>query len=545
MSDIIAQLLTYALAAWRRRGIAVAIAWLVALAGWTVVALMPDTFRSQATVNLNTASILEPLLGRLTVELDRESEIALMQKTLVTRANIEKVLRDTDLDLSAKTISDTERQIQDMTRRIQLKRRGGGLGRGPDLFVIGFEDADPQLAHDVVQSFLSIFVENSLGRNRGDMDSARRFIEDQIAVYEAKLSVAEQRIADFYKRNLGNLPTPGDDSQSLAAIRGRLSTLESDLSAARQQRQTLSVELKAIPQYLASNSSTGSGPPTDSAIQILEAQKLLDTLLARYTNKHPDVVVARRRLDNLFSQQEEEIGGPTDSKGPGGFVLEEGSGASNPVYEEIKVLVVKQEAVIATLQNRVAETRTELKEARATAARGPELQAELGRLNLDYEVLSTSYNQLLSSRQTEQISRAREEQTQPILFRVVEPPIVPTIPSGPNRALFLAAVLIVSLGSGLGFVVLLALSSETFSTIAELRTVLGIPVLGSISTATIGGRRALVRGQSVVFWTVTFALFGIFAALWFIEARIGLNEMVSGGILAHLPSDLLQRLPAF
>ncbi len=538
MSDIITQLLTHAFAVWRRRGIAITVAWAVAMAGWAVVSLMPDKFRSQAVVNVDTASVLEPLLRGLTVDLDREAEIGLMQKTLLSRPNIEKVVRDTDLDLSTKTESDSERLIQNLTGRIDVQRQGR------DLFAISFEDENPQLAHDVVQSLLTIFVENNLGQSRGDMDAARRFIEDQIVVYETKLSEAERKIAEFHQKNVGQLPGAGSERRSFDATQDRLEQLESTLREAQLRRRSLNAELKAIPRFFASQSS-GSGPPTDTAIQILTAQKLLDDLMASYTEKHPDVVVAKRRLETLFEQQNKEIEAVANSAPPGDDQVTEETGISNPVYEQIKLQVVEQDAKIAALKDRVASARAELEKSKAQASRRPELEVELVRLNRDYEILTASYNQLLASRETEQISRARDNQAESIRFHVVEQPVVPAIPYGPNRPLFLALVLVVSLGSGVGFVVLLALSSETFSNAAELRAVLGIPVLGSISTAAGSNRGALVHGKSIVFWAMILTLFATFAALWFIESRLGLNEIVSGEILSRLPRSLLQRLPTF
>jgi len=219
MADIIAQILTHALAAWRRRGIAIVIAWLVALVGWSVVSLLPDNYRSSAVDQDDTAGVLQPLLRGLTVELDLQSEIELMQRTLLSRPNVEKVLRDTDLDLSANSVAETETLLQNLTKRIKVSRQG------TDLFEISFDDRNPQLAHDVVQSLLTIFVENNLGQNRGDMEAARRFIEDQIAVYETKLAEAERRIAEFRQRNLGLLP--GQNSSLRATSGSRPSAIDS------------------------------------------------------------------------------------------------------------------------------------------------------------------------------------------------------------------------------------------------------------------------------------------------------------------------------
>ena len=541
MADIISQILTHALAAWRRRGIAIVIAWLVALVGWSIVALLPDNYRSSAVVHVDTASVLEPLLRGLTVELDLQSEIELMQRTLLSRPNVEKVLRDTDLDLSANSVAETETLLQNLTKRIKVSRQG------TDLFEISFDDRNPQLAHDVVQSLLTIFVENNLGQNRGDMEAARRFIEDQIAVYETKLAEAERRIAEFRQRNLGLLPGQNTSLRSYEDTKARVVQLEGELREARLRRATLNNELKNIPRFLGSGSGFGSGPPTNTAVQILQAQQNLDDLLSRYTDKHPDVVVAKRRLDTLLEQQKAELDAAANTAATlssDGSLPAEDSGPSNPIYEQLKVQLIDQEAQIAALQDRLANAKANVEETRKLAELGPELEVELARLNRDYNVLMSSYNQLLSSRETEQISRARDTQAESIRFRVMEPPTVPSVPVGPFREIFLALVLLVGLGSGVGFALLLALSSETFATAAELKATLGVPVLGTVSTATQSGGGILSQGKAMVFWTMTFMLFAAFAALWLLEIRVGLNEFVTAEVLSRLPSTLLRHLPA-
>ena len=538
MAEIVSQILTYALATWRRRGIVVFVAWIMAAAGWTVVALMPDNYRSSAIVHVDTASILQPLLRGLTVDLDLQAEVELMQRTLLSRPNIETVLRDTDLDLSANTVAESEALIQNLTQRISVRRQG------TDLFNIGFEDKDPQLARDVVQSLLTIFVERNLGQSRGDMEAARRFIEDQITVYEQKLTESERRIADFRLENLTALQGLQTPTRSLEAATIRMEELQAQLREAQVRRTTLQRELDNIPQFLPSESGFALGPPSDSAVQIMEVQVLLDNLKTRYTDRHPDVVLAQRRLDALIEQQEKELEASAEAlAGSGDDVSGIPAGPSNPVYEQLKVQLVDQETIIATLRDSVANAQKALEESRAMAALGPELEAELARLNRDYEILLTSYNQLLASRETEQISRARNSQAEAIRFRVIEPPAVPSIPSGPNRPLFLVLVLIVAVGSGVGSAVLLALSSETFSSVAELKAVLGVPVLGTVSTSSHASRGMWNLGKAVMFWTGAGLLLASFAALWFIELRIGLHDLVAAEVMTLIPSDLLRRLP--
>ena len=81
------------------------------------------------------------------------------------------------------------------------------LRRDPDAaFGYALEEAKR-----VVQSLLTIFVEGSLGDKRKDADSAKRFIDEQIKLYEQKLVVAENALKEFKRQNLGMMPSQGRD----------------------------------------------------------------------------------------------------------------------------------------------------------------------------------------------------------------------------------------------------------------------------------------------------------------------------------------------
>ncbi len=75
-----------------------------------------------------------------------------------------------------------------------------------NLFTITYRSKSAKLAHDVVQTLLSIFVESATGSNRTDMENARRFLEHQISSYEQQLRAAEKRRADFRLKYIEILP---------------------------------------------------------------------------------------------------------------------------------------------------------------------------------------------------------------------------------------------------------------------------------------------------------------------------------------------------
>ena len=86
-------------ALWRHRWLGVATAWLVCTAGWIGVAMVPTKYESSARVYLNADPLLTPLLRGLAADTDPGRHLDFMQRTLLSRPNLEQLVRLTDLDI--------------------------------------------------------------------------------------------------------------------------------------------------------------------------------------------------------------------------------------------------------------------------------------------------------------------------------------------------------------------------------------------------------------------------------------------------------------
>src|SRR5579863_7390224 len=84
----------------------VAVAWVICLAGWAGVAAMPDQYRAEAKVYIDTDNLMDPLLKGLTISIDPAQEIAIMLKTLITRPTLEQVIHLTDPKANALSAGD-------------------------------------------------------------------------------------------------------------------------------------------------------------------------------------------------------------------------------------------------------------------------------------------------------------------------------------------------------------------------------------------------------------------------------------------------------
>src|SRR5438105_1622690 len=196
MSLFIPQLKETLRGMWQGRWMGLAVAWLAGMAGALFVFLTPDRYEATARVYVDTQSVLKPLLQGLTVQPNVEQEVAILSRTLISRPNLQKLIRMTDLDLKLKTTAEREELIDKLNRTVYIKSVGNNL------YTIGFIDPQPSQATLVVQSLLSIFVESGLAPKAQDAGQAQRFIEEQIKQYEQRLSEAENRLKEFKLKNL-------------------------------------------------------------------------------------------------------------------------------------------------------------------------------------------------------------------------------------------------------------------------------------------------------------------------------------------------------
>jgi polysaccharide chain length determinant protein (PEP-CTERM system associated) len=501
MHALLQQLKQYAVAGWQHRWKAVAMAWLVSLGGWAYVYTLPDQFRTSTRIYADADIILSQLLSGIAVDSRPQSQVDLLQRTLLSRPNMERVATRTGLDMRANSASSREALLTDLASavRIQAQTR--------NLFTITYTDTDPRMAHSVVQSLLTLFMEQATANDRLQMENARTFIGQQLAAYETQLREAEQRRAEFRARYVDLLPGDGNVS-GLEQARSRLQQLRGELQDAMQRREILRQQIESTPQQL----RPADGPGGDPRVQ--EAERQLRELRLQFTEQHPAVISARNILAELRSG------------GGGGARTASGPPVANPLYEQLRVRLLDAESVIASLQRRGQQEEAAVARLEALARSVPQLQAQFAALDRDYDVIRRAYLELLQRRESVQIAGAARSGADRVRLEIVDPPLVPTDAIGPNRFLLSTGVLAGGIGAGALLAFLFAQLDRSFYTVHDLRK-LGLPVIGSISStvpqrsqiAAIGAFSVAMVGLFIAYGAVTAAGTQLIARLPALVAR--------------------------
>ena len=498
MAEITSQILNLLKAIGKYRWHAVIITWVVALAGWLVVYKLPNQYEASARVYVDTQSILKPLLSGMTMLPNLEQQVLFMRRTLISRPNVERVVREVDLDVKATDAREMTKMVDDMMANIKI----AGTERD-DIYTITYTGTSAREGKDVVQAFLTIFVEGSFGGKKQESDKAVQFIDDQIRSYEERLAQAENALKEFKIKNMGMLPNQGADYGSrMMATNESLSQARLELAEAEQARNAIRRQISGGGGGGTRGAPVFVDPVMDE--RIATVVKTLDALRTQYTEQHPDIVANRRLLEQLQARRAEAAKNTKPSLDPGA--------SYSPMLQQLTVQLSDAEARVASLQARVAEFSARSGRLRGQSEQVPEIEAQLVRLNRDYEVNRENYQKLVERRETAKMSGDLSSATDMLTFRVIDPPTAPNVPSGPNRLRLFSLVFVAALGAGLAGAFLLSQLRPTFLSQAALREATGLPILGSVSMNWTAEQTVLRKRRLLALAASVLVLFGLYGA---------------------------------
>lgn len=492
-------------AIWQRRWLALAVAWGVAVLGWLVIALIPNSYTSQARIYVQQESVLSNSVGVT----NREQRAALerIRQTLASTGNLEQVVRQTDLAQQATTDAQVRSLASQLRENITVaaQQDPNSFGQPGNMFEISTSWDGPGLAQQINQKLIDVFVEENLAGSRAEATQSVEFLDRQITERETRLQQMEERRANFERELSGSLPGVGTITQRMDQARSEMQNIEGDLAAAQSSLNTVQAQLGAT-------SPTSSVPGTfvpgggNARLNALQAQ-LADVQARGWTDQHPDVVALRSQISRARAQ-----GG----SGGGGRRVG-GATSANPLYTSLRSMLADRQATVAALTARRDQLRTGLDQIEHQRRTNPGALAEQQQLDRDYLALQTQYNQLVADRERVRLRGEVVTETDSNTFRVIDPPSMPSAPAAPNRPLLLILVLIAAIAIGIGAAFAQGQMKTTYPTARRLGIGTGLPVLGAISDI-VNPTQSDVRRQNFRrFAAGTFALFGVFVLLMAVE----------------------------
>ena len=502
---------------------------LAALTIAVVVAFFwPNTYVSVASIRVVPPAVPEKLVPT-NVSVQMAERVAAMQQTILSRNTLTNIIQTYDLYRRERSRLPMEDIIEKMQRNITvsgLTQLGGG-GNGPSstraaAFRIGFAYDNRYVAQKVTRDLMTRFIDENIRERFSQSQQTTQFLRDQFDQKKLELDAIDQKLTAFRQANIGRLPdSMGSNIQQISVLESRVSTLNTNISRARQEQMMLETDLRATREKLSAvnrireviqlpgggvaSSSGGVAGPSETDLELgrveRELQQLergLERMLEQYKPTYPDVQRLQARVVSLKRERDDLQNRKLAIREPGASSSSSPAPtrtatavAVNPVrarevaemesqITRVQGAIRAKEIEVDRYQREIGDAERRSKELQGRIEQGPVGATQLEQLMRDYEIAKKSYDELKMNLSRSQVASDLEERKQGETLEVLDLPSLPEQPMAPNRPVIVGAGVVIGLLLGFAMVTMRELKDNSLKTLKDIRTYTQFNVLGSI-----------------------------------------------------------------
>ena len=469
------------------------------VSGIALAILLPEVFEAKTLILVEGQRVPQNYVQSIVTE-DTAQRINTISQQILSRTNLEKIINDFGLFSSPNADKMfIEDKVASLRRRISVDVLSDRR-RETEAFTITFKDTDPQKVMLVANGLASSFIDQNLKNRESQATGTSDFLEAELQSMKLKLEKVEENIKNYRKTNMGELPEQLETNLRI------LERLQEDLTDRQQSLRAAQARLAELNNQALNREPSvvvigGDQTQREGSASLEELYAQLESLKARYTEKHPDIQRIKKQIADLESKNTQDVASGNS----------EGLSARIPLAMRQQIFEVKTE--IQNTESEIEDLRNKIAEYQRRTENIPRREQELLGLNRDYQNIRATYESLLARKLEADIAVNMERKQKGEQFRILDPAKVPERPVDPDlKKLFL---LMVALGFGLGggLAFLLDIVKPSFRKPNEIEEQYELPVLVSIPKLLQPKQMLLRRANqiaSVVFSVLVLGLIGIY-----------------------------------
>jgi polysaccharide chain length determinant protein (PEP-CTERM system associated) len=447
--------------------------------------LLPERYTSQTLVLVEQQKVPAAIVQSMVTDQLNE-RLGTMQQQILSRTKLQPIIerlglykRDRAANMPMEDlVAEMRMAIKVSTVKPMVASRQGEVPG----FIIAFDSDDARTAQLVCTEITSMFIEENLKLRTQRADSTTEFLQKQVEEAKQKLDEKDQRVADFKRRFLGQLP--GQEQSNMNILMGLSQQLEAvnQLLSRTHQDKTYAESLLAQQVAAWESSQQGNNPQTLET-QLAALQNQLIILEARYTPDHPDVTKMKADIAQLKRKIDEANASgkakPSDEEKATQAKLNE-----PPQIQQLRGQIYQYEVTLKEKTRDQERIQEQLKVYRGRVELSPLVEQQYNEILRDYTTAQQFYDDLMKKRGTSEVAADLERRQQSEQFRVMDPPNLPVNPTFPNRLLFAGGGLGGGMVIGLAITLLLELKDKSIRTEADIEALLQLPTLALIPSVT-------------------------------------------------------------
>ena len=424
-----------------------------------VALLIPPIYRSTGSILIESQQIPTDLV-QAAVTSYADERIEVIKQRVMTRDNLLRIIRKYSLFADAGPTFTPSDQIDEMRKTIVVElvnanvRSDRGGGPATIAFSVSFEHRRAEIAQAVANDLVTLFLDENAKVRTQRAAQTTEFLTQEAQKLRKELDAIESSIATYKQQNGNALP------ENVALGLAAMQRVEADLRQVERDYAATQDELRVLESDRANVGTSLSANLTE----LQRAQAELARMSATYTENHPDLKAARRKVESL-----EQASGTATS-----------GSASTPRRTPTEAAVSRIDARAASLRDRLkvlsgqrSSLRARLGEMDVALVRSPQIERGLAALTRDHQTAQKKYDEIQAKKMTAQVSENLEGDQKAERFAVLEPPTLPDKPVKPDRKKLLLLGLMLAMAAPVGMVSLMESLHGTVRGVGQISAVLG------------------------------------------------------------------------
>lgn len=452
---------------WQRRWLIVIPAVLIAIAAIAAAYLLPRSYVARATLLVESQNLPDASSQTASQGDPIDRRIAGIRQQILSRPNLVELIQANDLyNVSRRseplsTLVERMRKATDISAvNADIQANPSGSNSGSIAFALTFTYPQAGPAQAVAQTFVDKLLKLDATQTQADAQTSVNYLQDQQNDLQSQIAQIEGRMRQVAGANGAAL------SSANAVMMSGGGGIDYAGQIAQLQRENAQLAAQA-------SSATERDP------NVVSAEAALTAAQSTYSDNHPDVQIARKRLEIARANATSLSGRLTSTA--------------------VRQQIAANNAAIAGLNSQRASEQSRVASLAAAQARGPAAQQEVQQLQARAEMLRANLarisTSLLNARSVSKLGNGERGER----LTLIEPPVTPDHPTSPNRPVLIVGGIIGGIVVGLALAMLVELIQRPIRSAAQLAGVFGepplavVPVLNAKTTGRWGrlfGRRS-------------------------------------------------------
>lgn len=470
----------------RRKIFIIAVLLLSLPVGLGVYLLTPKVYQSSSLLSYQSQKI-SPNKQSPDVDSRVSDIVGTLSQIVMSRTNLEKVIKDFDLYPELRKKLPIEDVIESFRKQIIIKPSGRG-----DVFTIAYSGSEPDKVVKVTNIISAKFIEENLKYRQERATDTSSYTNQELQMAKKVMDSKENAMRDYKLNNYNEMPEHREMNMA------RLTSLQEQYQGKQDSIQDLERTLVLIQdqinnQKMLAQRSGGSvvdrPAPTfeesDNVKNLAQLRSTLDSLLLKYTEKHPEIKRVRKLIEKLeIDVRNEASSGKKSKPSVSGVSSGQRVGRLDQQYVQTSLQLEAQrkdiQRNIVNIQEEQVQLKEKIEQYEKWVTGAPVREAEWSSLTREYDQLRKHYDYLVAQNLEAQSMLNLEERQKGSQFKIEDPGRYPGKPIKPNFFMIIGLSVMVGLGLGLGGALALDIFDASFRDPETIEPLLGVSLLTTI-----------------------------------------------------------------